>query len=110
MMTGELVLPLVIVGITEASTTRRPAMPCTRRRASTTAVGSLASPIFAVPTGWKIVVAISPALTARSASLTNCAPGLNSSGRNGAIAGRATMSRVNRIDCAAMARSPGVDR
>jgi hypothetical protein len=39
---GELVLPLVIKGITPASTTRKPAMPCTRRRESTTAMGSLA--------------------------------------------------------------------
>ena len=37
MITGEFVLPLVIVGITEASTTRRPAMPWTRSRSSTTA-------------------------------------------------------------------------
>ena len=33
MMVGELVLPEVIVGITDASTTRRPATPRTRRRA-----------------------------------------------------------------------------
>ena len=38
-MVGELVLPEVIDGITEASTTRKPSMPITRRRASTTARG-----------------------------------------------------------------------
>ena len=41
---GALVLPLVIVGITLASTTRRPAMPWTRRRASTTAADRSPAP------------------------------------------------------------------
>ena len=58
MMVGELVLPEVIVGITEASTTRMRSRPNTRSRSSTTAIGSLSRPIFAVPTGWKIVVPI----------------------------------------------------
>src|SRR4051794_11996939 len=40
-MVGALVLPEVIVGITEASTTRRRSMPKRRNRSSTTAVGSL---------------------------------------------------------------------
>src|SRR5258708_37579830 len=48
---GVLVLPEVIVGITEASATRSPAMPWKRSRSSTTARGSPAAPIFAVPTG-----------------------------------------------------------
>src|SRR5256885_9873541 len=39
-MVGELVLPEVMVGITEASITRNPSMPSTRNRASTTAYGS----------------------------------------------------------------------
>src|SRR3546814_1919037 len=51
---GELVLPEVMVGITEASAMRRPARPWTRRRASTAA--PLSSPILQVPTGWKMVV------------------------------------------------------
>src|SRR6218665_4049240 len=38
---GALVLPETSVGIAEPSITRRPAMPCTRRRASTTASGAL---------------------------------------------------------------------
>ena len=41
MMVGELVLPDVIVGITEASTTRMRSSPNTRSRSSTTAIGSL---------------------------------------------------------------------
>jgi hypothetical protein len=49
MMVGALVLPVVSVGITEASITLRPAMPRTFRRESTTARGS--SPILQVPTG-----------------------------------------------------------
>ena len=49
MMVGALVLPPIRVGITEASTTRRPSSPCTFSFASTTAIASL--PILAVPTG-----------------------------------------------------------
>jgi hypothetical protein len=49
MMVGALVLPPIRVGITEASTTRRPSSPWTFSLASTTAIASL--PIRAVPTG-----------------------------------------------------------
>ena len=48
---GEFVLPEVIVGITDASTTRNPLTPITRKRESTTAAGSLSVPIRHVPTG-----------------------------------------------------------
>ena len=50
MMVGAFVFPEVIAGITEASTTRSPPMPCTRSRSSTTAFGP--RPIAHVPTGW----------------------------------------------------------
>jgi hypothetical protein len=46
-------------------------------------MGSSARPIFVVPTGWKMVVAMSPASRASSSSLWNCAPGLTSVGCEG---------------------------
>ena len=46
MIVGALVLPRGIVGMTEASTTRRPSRPMTRSSSSTT------EPIAQVPTGW----------------------------------------------------------
>ena len=58
MMVGALVLPDVIVGITDASMTRSPARPWTRNCGSTTARVPL--PMAAVPTGWKMLLAIAP--------------------------------------------------
>uniref|UniRef100_A0A182QRC8 Uncharacterized protein n=1 Tax=Anopheles farauti TaxID=69004 RepID=A0A182QRC8_9DIPT len=52
MMTGAFGLPLMMVGMTLASTTRSPDTPYTRRRGSTTAPGSQLGPILAVPAGW----------------------------------------------------------
>ena len=55
-ITGAFVLPLTIVGMTDASTMRNPSTPCTRRRASTTAMSSL--PILQVPAGCQVVEAL----------------------------------------------------
>src|SRR4051812_5976915 len=51
---GELVLPDVIFGMIDASTTRNPMTPRTRNALSTTVMGSVRRPILQVPTGWKI--------------------------------------------------------
>ena len=66
---GELVLPDVMFGMTDASITRKPPTPMTRSSLSTTAIGSPARPILQVPTGWKMVVPIWPAASASSSSV-----------------------------------------
>ena len=51
MIVGAFVFDPTNVGITEASTTRSPAIPRTRKSASTTAIWSSSRPILQVPTG-----------------------------------------------------------
>jgi hypothetical protein len=53
MIVAALVLPEMTVGITEASTTRRPSIPCTRSSLSTTDIGP--EPIMHVLVWWKVV-------------------------------------------------------
>jgi hypothetical protein len=60
--TGACVLPDTMLGITDAPAIVSPPIPCTASFGSTTAMPSLADPIFAVPTGCKIVVATRPPL------------------------------------------------
>src|SRR6218665_73459 len=82
---GALVLPETSVGIAEPSITRRPAMPCTRRRASTTASGSL--PMRQVPTGWKMVAPWWRQKSRNSAALAARGPGRNLGVEKGVEAG-----------------------
>ena len=49
MTVGALVLPDTTIGMMDASTTLKPAIPITLNDGSTTARGSLASPILHVP-------------------------------------------------------------
>jgi hypothetical protein len=75
-----LVLPLVMVGITLAIGNAQPgdaahAQACVHHRIR---LGGAA--ILHVPTGWKIVVAMSPERRASSSSLWYCTPGRNSRG------------------------------
>lgn len=51
-MAGALVLPETIAGMIEQSMTLRFSTPRTRRRASTTDIGSASGPMRSVPTGW----------------------------------------------------------
>ena len=57
MIVGAFVLPLTKVGMMEASATRSPVKPWTRKSSPTTAILSSAPPIFAVPDGWNTVLA-----------------------------------------------------
>ncbi len=56
MIVAALVLPEMTVGITEASTTRRPSIPCTRNSLSTTALSC--GPIMQVLVWWKVVLPV----------------------------------------------------
>lgn len=73
MRVGEFVLPETMLGIIEASTTRKLGTPCNLNRLSTTESESF--PILQVPHGWNMVVPISPARCTSSYSAVYCPPG-----------------------------------
>ena len=107
---GELVLPEVMRGIAEASMTRSPSDAADPQPLVEHREGSPSTPILAVPTGWKIVVPISPAAATSSSSEARWAPGLYSSGLKRASGACATIRRVRRRASTATRRSSSVER
>ncbi|MNH11836.1 hypothetical protein D3C79_713610 [compost metagenome] len=100
-------LPVMISGMIDASTTRRPFMPCTRPSPSTTAMSSV--PILHEQDGWKAVSACSRMNLSSSSSVCTCAPGLISRPRYGSSAGWAMISRVRRMPSRNSCQSCSVD-
>ena len=72
MITGALVLPEVIVGMIDASATRKPMSPCTCNSSPTTAIGSW--PILHVPTTWQAVWPYCRANSKSSSSVRRFSP------------------------------------
>ncbi len=75
MIVGAFRLPLVMRGNTELSTTRSPSTPITRHSGSTTASGSDAAPMRALPQGWKALSAWSRMKASIASSPWTAAPG-----------------------------------
>src|SRR2546427_2201051 len=68
MIVVALVLERVTLGMIEASTTRKPWIPCTRQYWSTTAMGSDAGPILHVPEVWCALPAVRHSQASKAAS------------------------------------------
>lgn len=95
MMVGALRFPLTMLGIMDASTTRRFSTPSTLASGSTTAIGSVGWPILQVQEGWYALSAF--CLTKASISLCDCTwlPGNSSRPRNSSKAFCAKISLDN---------------
>src|ERR1700675_4049653 len=68
MIVVALVLERVTLGMIEASTTRKPSIPCTRQYWSTTAMGSDPGPILHVPDVWCALPAVCNSQVSRAVS------------------------------------------
>src|SRR3984893_3560011 len=109
MITAALMLPPTRSGKTEASITRRPCVPCTRRSGPTTAMGSYADPIRQVPAGWCTVTAVARTAASSPSSLTP-ASGPISRAMKGATARCRATSRKSAIAARSVAQSRSVAR
>src|ERR1700676_4164419 len=109
MTVGALVFAEVTVGNTDASTTRKRSMPCTFKRASTTASAMLA-PMRHVPTGWYTVDARARKSAIRPAESIAPRSGARASRINTRIACVRAMACSSRPPCAASATSLSVER
>ena len=102
-------LPFVMVGKTEASTTRRPSVPWTRiEEGSTTAISSV--PIFAEQLGWSAVSASWRTQSRICSSVSTSGPGLTSPPSKAAKAGWLRMWRAARTTSTHSLRSVSVER
>ena len=109
MMTGALVLPEMMVGMIEASTTRRPSRPCTRSAGRPPPV---ARPSCRCRPGWKIVVPMSPARSRQLLVALQCRARQEFLRRDSAPAPAAATIAAGQPHARATAtrRSLGVDR
>ena len=101
--------PLVMYGITEASTTRNPSSPCTRSEAGSV-TASAPVPILAVQDGCSAVSASRRTQSRICSPVATSGPGDSSPALYSSNAGWFRMSRVTRMASAHSWRSVGVDR
>ena len=98
-------LTVTTVGITEASATRRPEVPITRRSGVTTESGVV--PIVQLPAGWNQVLTFSQMYFAISSSDSTLGPGKYSPLDHSAKAGAAAIARLCRTASISAFRSSG---
>jgi hypothetical protein len=108
MIVGALVLPEVTDGITEASATRRPGTPRTRRSGVVTAIESM--PILQVPTWWWYVIRLRRPYSVSSSSVRTSGPGAISRARQSLSARAWPISRESLRLASSAATSAGSDR